>query len=34
MQGYIYTLSVALADPSGEVARQALSIVVEVPEEG
>jgi hypothetical protein len=30
-QGYIYTLSVSLADASGAVARPALSTMVEVP---
>ena len=33
-QGYTYTLTVPLADPSGDVARRALSTMVEVPDEG
>jgi hypothetical protein len=33
-QGYTYTLTVSLADPSGDVARRALSTMVEVPDEG
>jgi len=33
-QGYTFTLSVALSDPSGDVARRALSTTVEVPDEG
>lgn len=33
-QGYTYTLGVPLADPSGDVARRALSTMVEVPDEG
>jgi hypothetical protein len=33
-QGYTYTLSVPLADPSGDVARRALSTMIEVPGEG
>ena len=33
-KGYTYTLSVPLADSSGDVARQALSTMVKVPEEG
>jgi hypothetical protein len=33
-QGYTYTLPVPLADPSCDVARRALSTMVEVPDEG
>jgi hypothetical protein len=33
-QGYTYTLSVPLADSSGDVARRALSTMIEVPDEG
>jgi hypothetical protein len=33
-QGYTYALNVPLADPSGDVARRALSSMVEVPDEG
>ncbi len=33
-QGYTYTLSVPLADSSGNVARRALATLVEVPDEG
>lgn len=33
-QGYTYTLSVPLADSSGDVARRALSTMVKVPDEG
>jgi hypothetical protein len=33
-QKYFYTLTVPLADPSGDVARRALSTILEVPDEG